>query len=116
MIINALGKKNETFSNFFILLGHGHGDSDCLSTFKILKLCIDLDDNIYFDAPTLGSNGQEQANFLNFANQERYVALSKREKERLFHFSKPDNSEQQDLIDYAVFKRQRKYHKNSQEY
>ena len=74
----------------------------------LLKLCIKLDNNIYYDAPELTSQGLEKSEFLSFSHLKRYSQLSLLELELLYNFSKLDAETQRDVIDYATFKRHKR--------
>lgn len=73
-----------------------------------LKLCLELDDNIYFDAPAPSSAGLEMADYLEFTASKALSKLSSEQKELLYYFSKMDKAGKKDLIDYASYKLSRK--------
>lgn len=79
-----------------------------ISTDDLLKLCIDLDDDVYFEALPHTDAGIDEADFLIFSKQERYKDLNSKELELLYHFSKMDKNDRQEIIDFADFKRQHK--------
>ena len=73
-----------------------------------LKLCLELDDNVYFDAPAPSAAGLEMMDFLDFTSDNTLSNLSPEQKELLYFFSKLDKSGRRDLIDYASYKLSRK--------
>jgi len=73
-----------------------------------MKLCLELDDNVYFDAPAPSTAGLEMMDFLDFTSDEALSKLSSEQKELLYFFSKLDKSGRRDLIDYASYKISRK--------
>lgn len=79
-----------------------------ISTDDLLKLCIDLDDDAYFEALPHTDAGLDEADFLKFANQKQYEGLQSQEAELLYYFSKMDKADKQETIDFADFKRQHK--------
>lgn len=79
-----------------------------ISTDDLLKLCIDLDDDVYFEALPHTDAGVDEADFLRFAKQKQYEGLQSQEVELLYHFSKMDKADKQETIDFADFKRQHK--------
>lgn len=70
----------------------------------LLKLCITLDDDVYFDKLPMSERGIESTDYLVFCNDPRYSGLKAAQKEILYYFSKLDSIEQKDIIDYAEFK------------
>ncbi len=74
----------------------------------LMKLCINLDENLYFDETPLSDLGISTADFLNFYNDPKYASLSHQQKEILYHMSKLDACDRKELIEYAVFKVSRK--------
>ena len=79
-----------------------------ISVDDLLKLCIDHDDNIYFDAMDISVEGKEQKQFLAFIEKERYSALDKQEQRLLFYYAKLNELERNDVISYTIFKSLRK--------
>ena len=82
-----------------------------LSVDDLLHLCVDLDDNIFFDAKAPSPSGVEEEEFLRFSRINRYASLSRQEKRLLFYFSKLDELKQNEIIDFASFKYKNTPHK-----
>ncbi len=75
-----------------------------LTTDELLKLCMPLDNEIYYDAPKATNRTVEEAELASFSSAERVSELKKNEVELLFYFSKLDDAAQKELIDFAKFK------------
>ena len=75
-----------------------------LSVDDLLHLCVDLDDNIFFDAKSPSPSGIETDEFLRFSKIKRYASLSQQERRLLFYFSKLNELKQNEIIDFASFK------------
>ena len=75
-----------------------------LSVDDLLHLCVDLDDNIFFDAKSPSPSGIETYEFLRFSKIKRYASLSQQERRLLFYFSKLNELKQNEIIDFASFK------------
>ncbi len=74
----------------------------------LMILCIDLDENLYYDKTPLSDSGISTADYLNFYNDPKYIGLSHQQKELLYHMSKLDSDSREELIEYAAFKASRK--------
>ena len=75
-----------------------------ISTDDLLKLCIDLDDDVYFEAIPHTDAGFDKADFLKFSRQAKYKCLDHQEIELLYYFYKMDSNARKDLLDYADYK------------
>ncbi len=75
-----------------------------ISTDDLLKLCIDLDDDVYFEAIPHTQAGFDKADFLKFSGQKKYRELDHQEIELLYYFYKMKETDRQDLLDYADYK------------
>jgi len=75
-----------------------------ISTDDLLKLCIDLDDDVYFEAIPHTDAGFDKADFLKFSRQPKYKGLDQQEIELLYYFYKIDVNERRELLDYADYK------------
>jgi len=83
-----------------------------LSVEDIMHLCIDLDNNEYYDAPAQTESSQELSEFLEYINtkenKKKYQYLSSNEKELIFLYSKLSATDKQDIIDFIRVKVKRK--------
>ncbi len=79
-----------------------------ISADDLLKLCLELDDNVYYEAPAPTEAGVETEEYLKFCADNKYAYLTAEQKELLFYFGKLDISDRKDLIDYATHKLSRK--------
>lgn len=74
----------------------------------LMHLCIDLDQNVYYDAPAPTQTSVEIADMLEYyaspENRERYRNNSYIEKELLFYFDKLDEINKREIIEYTKFK------------
>lgn len=75
-----------------------------ISTDDLLKLCIDLDDDVYFEALPHTDAGFDKADFLKFSSQGKYDGLSQQEIELLYYFFKMEANDKQELLNYADYK------------
>lgn len=79
-----------------------------LSTDDLLKLCLELDNDIYYDALPLGADALEMSDYLSFINDMKLADLTQEQREMLYYFSKLDAAGRRDMIDYATYKLKRK--------
>ena len=75
-----------------------------LTTDELLKLCIPLDKEIYFDAPETTIRTLEEAELTSYGSSEKFKKFSAWEIQMLFYFSKLSETSQKELIEYAKFK------------
>ncbi len=73
----------------------------------LLKMCIPLDDEIFYDAPVPGDSHGDKTAFIRFINSKSTPALSRDDKELLFYFSRLTLTGKRSVIDYAAFVRSR---------
>lgn len=85
-----------------------------ISADDLLKLCLELDDNIYYEATPPTVAGVEMEDYLSFCNDSKYGSLTAEQKEMLYYFGKLDKSGRKDMIDYASYKLGRKLKGNRQ--
>lgn len=78
-----------------------------LAADDLMKLCIDLDENVYYDAVEISENGVKTADYLRFCNDPKYNELSPDQKKLLYYQSKLDVNDRQELTEYAEFKFER---------
>ena len=74
----------------------------------LMKLCFELDEDVYYDALPPSVKGLEMSDYLSFFSDEKYSELTQEQKEILYYFSKLDAAGRQDMIDYATHKLKRK--------
>ena len=78
----------------------------------LMHLCIELDENVYYDAPAPTKTSRELADMLEYYNssdnRSRYRNNSFLEKELLFYFDRLMESDKKEIIEYAKFKAYRK--------
>lgn len=72
---------------------------------ELIGSCVDLDDDIFFDRLEKTDRFREEAEYLAFSKLKRYSELTREEKELLFCFNRLDKTAQEEVIEYAVFKR-----------
>ena len=75
-----------------------------LTADELLKLCIPLDNDIYYDAPLPTKRSLEEAELVSFSTADRVSELKANEVSLLFYFSKLDEDEQKEVIDFTKFK------------
>ena len=75
-----------------------------LTTDELLKLCIPLDDDIYYEAPAQTARSLEEAEFSSYGSSKRLESFSPEEIKLLFYFSKLSKASKEDLIQYAKFR------------
>ena len=75
-----------------------------ISTDDLLKLCINLDDDVYFEARPHSDAGLEESEFLKFSGKKEYAKLSRDETELLFYFSRLMDGDRQEVLDFADYK------------
>lgn len=74
----------------------------------LMKLCIDLDENLYYDERPMSYLGINTEDYLSFYNDPKHGSLTHQQKELLYHMSKLDACDRKELIEYAAFKVSRK--------
>ncbi|WP_026494369.1 MULTISPECIES: helix-turn-helix domain-containing protein [unclassified Butyrivibrio] len=75
-----------------------------LTTDELLKLCVPLDNEIYFDAPDYTSRTLEEAELSSFKSDSRHSGLNNLELQLLYYFSKLDKESKNELIEFAQYK------------
>lgn len=78
----------------------------------LMHLCIELDENIYYDAPTPSPDSVDMGEYLTFINKEsnrkKYNQLSDIEKQVIFFYGQLSKEDQQDIIDFLKIKYHRR--------
>ncbi len=74
----------------------------------LLQLTIELNSNIYHDAPTVAPSVNELSNYLNYTtdpnNEKKLKHLNRKEKELLYYFEKLNVKDQEDILDFIRIK------------
>lgn len=76
-----------------------------LTVDDIIKKCIVLDDEIFFNSQEPDYDKIEDLGYISFAHTKKYAALESNERELLFQFSKLGTDAKRELIEFAKFKR-----------
>ena len=79
-----------------------------ISVDDLMQLTIELDRNIYYDAPPPTQSSEDLAAFLEYfnnpQNQKKYQYFSNREKELLYYFEKLDDMDKWEIIEFTKIK------------
>ena len=83
-----------------------------ISVDDLMQLTIELDKNIYYDAPAPTQSSEDLANFLEYfnnpKNQKKYQNFNSLEKELLYYFEKISEIDKKEIIEFTKIKA-RKY-------
>lgn len=83
-----------------------------ISVDDLLQLTIDLDRNVYYDAPVPTQSSDDLADFLEYFNnpnnQKKYQYFNNLEKELLYYFEKISDEDKREMIEFIKIKA-RKY-------
>lgn len=114
-LAEVLGVVRQTYSNYET--GKRRPDSDALyklaglyniSIDDLLHLTVEIDRNVYYDAPNPTASSIEIDEYITFLNapenQKKYQALNNHEKIILYYFQKLSNKDQKELIEIAKIK------------
>lgn len=78
----------------------------------LMHLCIELDENVYYDAPTPSQDSRDMSDYLTFINNDqnrrKYGQLSDDEKQIAFFYGQLSKPDQQDILDFLKIKYHRK--------
>ena len=116
----ALGIVRQTYSHYetgcrvpspemlYKLAGFYH-----ISIDDLMRLTIDLDKNIYYDAPGPTQSSDELDDFLEFFSdpeqeKKKFKFFTPLEKEMLFYFGKIDDEDKREIIEFIKIKMRRK--------
>ena len=79
----------------------------------LMHLCIELDESVYYDAPTPSQDSKDMSDYLTFINNDRnrkkYGQLSDDEKQVAFFYGQLSKTDQQDILDFLRVK----YHRTT---
>ena len=74
----------------------------------LMHLCIELDKNVYYDAPTPSQDSRDMSEYLTFINNDqnrrKYGQLSDDEKQVVFFYRQLSKPDQQDILDFLKIK------------
>ena len=114
-VASALGVIRQTYSHYET--GNRTPNSETLfklaglyniSVDDLMQLTIELDRNIYYDAPPPTQSSEDLAAFLEYfnnpKNQKKYQYFSNREKELLYYFEKLDDMDKWEIIEFTKIK------------
>ena len=117
-VASALGVVRQTYSHYET--GNRTPSSETLfklaglyniSVDDLMQLTIELDRNIYYDAPPPTQSSEDLAAFLEYfnnpKNQKKYQYFSNREKELLYYFEKLDDIDKWEIIEFTKIKAHR---------
>ncbi len=78
----------------------------------LMHLCIELDEDIYYDAPVPSQDSVDMGEYLTFiskeSNRKKYSQLSDTEKQMVFYYGQLSKADQQDIMDFLKIKYHRK--------
>lgn len=101
------GNRTPSFEILFKLAGLYH-----ISVDDLMQLAIDLDRNVYYDAPAPTQSSEDLAGFLehinNPSNRKKYQMLTNLEKELLYYFEKISEADKKEILEFTKIKA-RKY-------
>ena len=73
-----------------------------------MQLTLDIDRNIYYDAPAPSQSSDELSQFLNYfsdsRNQKKYQYNTALEKELLYYFDKLIDTDKREIIEFTKIK------------
>ena len=117
-VASALGVVRQTYSHYET--GSRTPNSETLfklaglyniSVDDLMQLTIELDRNIYYDAPPPTQSSEDLAAFLDYfsnpKNQRKYQYFGNREKELLYYFEKLDDMDKWEIIEFTKIKAHR---------
>lgn len=83
-----------------------------ISVDDLLQITMDIDRNIYYDAPMPTQSSDDLAEFLEYFNnpnnQKKYQMFSNFEKELLFYFEKISEIDKKEIIEFTKIKAHKK--------
>lgn len=117
-VASALGVIRQTYSHYET--GNRTPNSETLfklaglyniSVDDLMQLTIELDRNIYYDAPPPTQSSEDLAAFLDYfsnpKNQKKYQYFSNLEKELLYYFEKLTDVDKREMIEFTKIKANR---------
>lgn len=83
-----------------------------ISVDDLMQLTMDVDRNIYYDAPAPTQSSEDLAGFLDYFNnpnnQKKYQMFNNLEKELLYYFEKISESDKKEIIEFTKIKAHKK--------
>lgn len=83
-----------------------------ISIDDLMQLTMDIDRNIYYDAPAPTQSSEDLAGFLEYfnnpSNQKKFQMFNNLEKELLYYFEKLSESDKRELIEITKIKARKK--------
>lgn len=83
-----------------------------ISLDDLIQLSIDIDRNIYYDAPAPTQSSEDLASFLKYFNnpnnKKKYQMFNNLEKELLYYFEKISDSDKKEIIEFTKIKARKK--------
>ena len=114
-VASALGIVRQTYSHYET--GKRTPNSEILfklaglyniSVDDLMQLTIELDRNIYYDAPAPTQSSEDLAGFLEYFNnpnnQKKYQFFNSLEKELLYYFEKISDDDKKEIIEFTKIK------------
>lgn len=118
-VASVIGVVRQTYSHYET--GRRTPDAEALyklaglyniSIDDLMQLTVDIDRNIFYDAPAPTQSGTELADFLayfnNQANKKKYQYNSTLEKELLYYFEKISEADKKEIIEFTKIKARKK--------
>lgn len=114
-VAEALGISRQTYSHYET--GKRTPNSEMLfklaglykiSVDDLLQVSINIDRNVYYDAPTPTPSSDELENFLKYFNnpnnRKKYQLMNTHEKELLYYFEKISEADKEEIIEFTKIK------------
>lgn len=83
-----------------------------ISVDDLMQLTIDIDRNVYYDAPAPSGSSEELADYLDYfsnpSNQKKYQYNTNLEKELLYYFQKISDDDKREMIEFTKIKARKK--------
>lgn len=83
-----------------------------ISVDDLMQLALDIDRNIYYDAPAPTQSGEDLAGFLEYfnspKNKKKYQLFNILEKELLYYFEQITDADKKEIIEFTKIKAHRK--------
>ena len=101
------GKRTPSSESLFKLAGFYN-----ISVDDLMQLTMEIDRNIYYDAPIPTQSSEDLAKFLDFfnnpLNQKKYQLFSNKEKELLYYFNQISEVDKDEIIEFTKIKSHKK--------
>ena len=101
------GKRTPNSEVLFVLAGLYN-----ISVEDLMQLSMDIDKNIFYDAPAPTQSSEDLAGFLEYFNnpnnKKKYQMFNNLEKELLYYFEKISESDKKEIIEFTKIKAHKK--------